>query len=735
MIACHYTPNICHTNAKEDNTLFDIQSSQPDDHISEAVTAGKCACGLLIAIICMLVYANTWNAAWHMDDFPNIVNNPLLHIREISIPSLLRATNLFRDQNALYSGIQYRPVSFLTFAINWYFGGAQVLGYHLVNIGIHILCAITLYLFLRMLFQSPGLTGRFQGMENDIALLSAVLWAIHPIQTQAVTYIVQRMCLLATLFYVMGMGCYVRARMDGKRWRRVILYSGCGLCLLLGIGAKENAVMLPLSLGLIEIIFFQSFSLQRHWKKCLSAIGLAAAFTLVMALIFAHIIKLNPVTFIQQLAATRSFTVTQRLLTEPRIVVGYIGQIFFPLLHSFSIEHPIVVSTSLVHPITTLLSLMLIAGLVLTALYRLRTSPILSFAILFYVINQLMESSIIPLELVFEHRNYLPSLFIFFPVAAGVVRILRYYRQNRRLAMAWTVAALTVCFMMVLGATTYFRNQAWESEKTLWDDTLLKNPESARAYAGLAYYYGGIGQYDAALWINKVSLSKQWARRTFPSITLYNMAQLYIYKHDYDKALSLYDQSFATDPSYSMALYGKAGLLADLGRWREAEKLAQALVSRKVVPWDDLNLMGYILLKLQQPETALTYLRRADRISPQNPKIYTNIGAAMTLLKQYRRADWFLIQANRMDPENIVPLLCLMANHIQAHNKAYLSVDTDTLFKWFTPDAIQKGLQSLSENKLPVAVSAETMSDVIAEKLTEQRSAQLRLWKDHSTSR
>ncbi len=150
--------------------------------------SGRCSGFLLIAVICVLIYANTWNASWHMDDFPNIVTNPLVHIQDISITSLLRATNLFQDQNALYSGIPYRPVSDLTFALNWYAGGDQVWGYHAVNIGIHILCAGCLYLLLLTLFQTPNITGRFQGMENDIALLAAVFWAVLSIQTQAVTF-------------------------------------------------------------------------------------------------------------------------------------------------------------------------------------------------------------------------------------------------------------------------------------------------------------------------------------------------------------------------------------------------------------------------------------------------------------------------------------------------------------------------------------------------------------------
>ena len=694
--------------------------------------AGRCSGFLLIAAICVLIYANTWNASWHMDDFPNIVTNPLVHIQDISITSLLQATNLFQDQNALYSGIPYRPVADLTFALNWYAGGDQVWGYHAVNIGIHILCAGCLYLLLLALFQTPNISGRFQGMENDIALLAAVFWAILPIQTQAVTYIVQRMCLLAALFYISGMWCYVRARLSSSRWRQPILYPGCFFCLLLALGSKENAVMLPLSLGCIEIIFFQNFSIRRNGKKCLLAVVVAAASTLVIALVFADVISLNPVTFIERLSKTRSFTVGQRLLTEPRIVMGYLIQIFFPLLHSFSIEHPVTVSTSLLTPVTTLLSLLMIAGLILTALYRLRSSPILSFSILFYFINHIIESSIIPLELVFEHRNYLPSLFIFLPAAAGIVRGIRYYQNHRSPFMAGICASLTVLLIVVFGLTAYARNQVWHSEKTLWEDVLLKAPDSARPYAGLAWYYNETGQPDVALKFYKASLSKQWARSSFLSIPLCNMAGIYIRRQDYPKALDLYNQSLACDPTYLRAMYGKAVLLTMTGKWDEARQAAEILVSQKTMPWDDLNLMGYILIRQREPEAALKYLRRADFQSPRNPKIYVNIGIAMSMMGYCQRADWFLIQASQMAPGDMIPVLALISNHIKSRNVAYLNVDMDTLFRWFTIDNIRDTLRNLSENKLQVPVSAGILSPVIAEALASRYNRQvLRRFEHH----
>ena len=309
--------------------------------------------------------------------------------------SLLRASNLFQDQNAFFSGTSYRPVAFLSFALNWYAGGDQVTGYHIVNIFIHILCAGFLYSFLLSLLKSPVLIDRFYDDDKNIALLAAILWAVHPIQTQAVTYIVQRMALLAALFYLAGMLCYVRARLDTDNWRRSGLYAGCVCCLALAVGSKENAVVLPLSLGLVEIIFFQDLSNPYNRKKCLRIALATFITTATLGVLFAYIIKFSPLTFFHRILETRSFSLAERMLTQPRVVIGYLIQIFYPVLSRFSIDHSITVSTSLFEPITTLSSLSLIIGLIILALFRIHKSPILSFAILFYFLNQTMESSIL----------------------------------------------------------------------------------------------------------------------------------------------------------------------------------------------------------------------------------------------------------------------------------------------------------------------------------------------------
>ena len=161
-------------------------------------------------------YSNTFDSSWHLDDFPTLVDNSALHLEDLSAGSI--GATFYSRPGSL--GKAYRPVSCLSLALNWYFGGRQVTGYHLVNISIHLLTAFFLYLTLYNLLQSPRLAVKNREQAFYVALLSAAFWALNPVQTQAVTYIVQRMASLAAMFYILGLYCYVKGRVRPVGWQR-----------------------------------------------------------------------------------------------------------------------------------------------------------------------------------------------------------------------------------------------------------------------------------------------------------------------------------------------------------------------------------------------------------------------------------------------------------------------------------------------------------------------------------
>jgi protein O-mannosyl-transferase len=277
--------------------------------------------------------------------------------------------------------------------------------------------------------------------------------------------------------------------------------------------------------------------------------------------------------------------------------------------------------------------------------------------------------------------------------------------------------ALMTFFIIVLGITTYQRNRVWTSEKTLWEDAIVKAPDSERAYSNLALYYDLTGQYNKSLGLYEASLSKQWTSRFSSSLTLANMARIYAAIQDYEKSLALYDQALSADPSNIQTMYDKALVLATTGKWNQAKETMDSLLSREKITWNDLNLMGFILLRQNAPEDALRYFRQANKLSPHNPKIYIHIGVALSIAGFYQKADWFLIQAAQMLNEDIVALICLMDNHIRSGNTERLRIDMDILFKQFSIYFIRDNLQLFSQNKLLIPVSIEAISSLIAKNL------------------
>jgi hypothetical protein len=182
---------------------------------------------LIFFLFAFSAYSTNYDASWHFDDYPNILDNPRIHIKDFRFDTLKGTFFAAFDKGEYLGRSVYRPVSMFTFALNWYFGKDNVIGYHIVNNTIHLVTTFFLFLTVLNLFMSPNLKGKYQGSEYSIAFLSAVLWAVNPAQSQAVTYIVQRMASLAAMFYLIGIYFYIKARIAAPGYNRSFLVAGC----------------------------------------------------------------------------------------------------------------------------------------------------------------------------------------------------------------------------------------------------------------------------------------------------------------------------------------------------------------------------------------------------------------------------------------------------------------------------------------------------------------------------
>jgi len=623
----------------------------------------KCSFALFsLAALCFLIYSNSFKASWHLDDYQNIANNPRVQIQDIQ-PSTLFQTFLASPEGKRKP---FRSTAFFSFALNAYFGGQNVVGYHWVNITVHSITAFLLFITVLKLFETPRLVRRPQRDAFWIALLTAVLWAANPIQTQAVTYIVQRMTSMAAMFYILGVYCYLSARLAKTTNGKYSLIIGCICSYFLAIMSKENAALLPLALLLVEFTFFRDCRNSKELRLLILLLTVGTALIVVLGAVAFG----NPFGFLNGYPH-RTFTPFERLLTESRILVHYLSQILYPVPTRLSIYHDIAVSKSLLVPWTTLPSILLILTLVGFGIKWMVSRPLLSFAILFFFVNHLIESTVIGLELVFEHRNYLPSLFVFMPISVWVIRLINSYDRSNMLMRRVLISGV-VLLVAGFGVGTYIRNQAWANEKTLWEDTLVKAPNSIRAHHELAYqYYEKSGNYDAALSLYLRGLELNGQNVYEKTRSLNNIASIHFTRGEYAMAEHYWKEAIVSYPNYKQGYYRLALAQIRMGKWTKAAETLSSVIDKEPFDPDGLRLNGIILLHENKPEVAAGYFRKSIRVYPHDWESLMYLGLAFNMTGQGGKANRFYKMAGAERPKE--PLIELL----RAQNRLTYGNDND----------------------------------------------------------
>ena len=356
------------------------------------------AAGLIIGVA-LVAYSNTFSVPFYFDDRPNILENPDVQIKVLTwdrVEQLIK--NTYKES--------IRVFSYFTLALNYYFGGVNVFGYHLVNFIIHVASGIFLYGFLMLTFNLPHLKEKYGENSYRVALFGSLIFMAHPIQTQSVTYIVQRMASMAGMFYLIALVLYIKGRLVSGRVK-YIYFLGMVLSYVLGVFSKENVAILPLFLALYEFYFFQNFDLGPRGKKILFVLG-----SVLLGLVAFGFILWGK-RYIELTIAGyeyRTFTLSERVLTQFRVVLYYVTLLIYPHPSRLNLDYDFPISKTIFDPPTTILSIIIITGLIGYSFWVAKKRPVLSFFILWYFGNLAIESSIFPLEMVYEHRLYLPSV-------------------------------------------------------------------------------------------------------------------------------------------------------------------------------------------------------------------------------------------------------------------------------------------------------------------------------------
>ncbi len=443
-----------------------------------------------ITLVTLLVYVNALDGSWVLDDYPRIVENQAIQMDQFSLSRLWEAATSPPGRG--------RWITNATFALNYYVHGLNPAGYQFINVALHVLTALGMFFFLVLLLQelgssstSEGSSAVEQGTRDDgsgerasliVAWFASLIWAIHPVLTQTVNYTTQRGVLLTGLFYVWGLWAFLEwmRREDRERVMFLLLAVFMGGC---SLKSKEIGATFVLAAGFIYGLSPGRTIKSRRWIW-IAGIGCASVFGLLSFYLLGGIdgiVRRGGMLFSMEPAGSRRFSLWQRVMTEWRVLLFYLSLLFYPGLNRLNIEHDIEVSTGLFSPMSTSLSLFTLLALVVLA-YRLRKwSPLLTFAIGWFFLQLMITSTVINLELVFEHRVYLAAMG---PVVL-LVDIL-----YRRCPGRWYVPVLILTLLVGgLAWATYERNKVWQSTLSLYRDAVRKAPKKPRNQGNLGVAY------------------------------------------------------------------------------------------------------------------------------------------------------------------------------------------------------------------------------------------------------
>lgn len=442
-------------------------------------------------------YSNTFSSPPLLDDFHSFIYDKSLYIKELSL------SNVISLAHTKFGSSRFIPM--LTLALNHKLGDSNLVYFHLVNIVIHVFAFLAVYFLARQIINAAKNRNPDEISPNFAGWLSifiAAIWALNPVQTNAVTYLVQRMTSLVGLFYFLTVACYIKARLCSSLSpvKGRILCTSTILCGIMAFLSKENAALLPFSIALVEIWFFNSLLLRNVWAFLrkrdwgtwlIVSITGAACFSLGLYVLQTRILSLYDI---------RYFTLWERLLTEARVLVWYISLLLWPDPARLTLEHYVELSTGLLNPPTTLISLLLITIMLAGSIHYRKRYPLITFGILWYFLNLSIESTIIPLELVFEHRLYLPSFGIFLSFCVGVLIVLQFIM--RKLNETEFIKAYCSILLVLAAASallTFSRNEDWQSTLSIQYDLVAKAPQLPRTNSNYAGALINAGRFEEAI--------------------------------------------------------------------------------------------------------------------------------------------------------------------------------------------------------------------------------------------
>jgi len=575
---------------------------------------------MFAAVVAMIaaVYSNTYSAGWAFDDQVNITENGVV-----------------RNPGSLSDIFRYHPgrfLGYLSFAIDYRLWGDNPGPFRIENLCIHLWAAMALLAILRMALGSPALRLKLPARDRDtLALLGALVFACHPLATQAVTYVVQRFESLAAALVFTGVALYMKARLSGggprsPRAKAVALYAGSFVAFAAGCFTKQTAAVAPALLLAVEFLLVKRprRSLGRRW------VLFAPVFLLLAAVLYVSFA-------VRGYRASNKPPIHYYVMTQAWVHLLYMKLLVFPI--GQNLDHDVPLVRSLADPRFWAGSAAVAATLAAAFLAR-RKAALATLGVLWYYITLSVTSSIVSLwDVMFEHRLY-PALAGFAMVLVGAAAVKREHMKAARTA--------GIALVVVFAALANLRNYVWRTPLSLWYDAVKKSPAKARPNYNYAAALFKEGAYDQALvYLERCKEIEPAHRRAYDLA-----AQIHHMKGDLERAERNFKKALELKPTDAQTLNNYGLLLVALGRKEEAFEVFKKAAehARKDYPDPFFNL-GVRRMERGEFAEAERLFARALEINPKYVKARQQLGRAIALRGDPARANRVLEEALRLAPD------------------------------------------------------------------------------------
>lgn len=606
---------------------------------------------IFLAALASIIYFGTLSGEFLFDDFPRILENPGLS-EPLSLGRIVTV------------GMPSRPFLMLTLALNKYLGGDKTFGYHLLNTVIHVLNSILLSVVLAKFFSMARSSEWKEGNSlKSLPFLAAFIFAVHPLQTESVSYAICRSEELATLFYLLAVFFYVKAS-HGKQLNRgteaqrhrgtknqsnklnqpnqsnqsnQFVFNACAFfSAFLGVLSKEIAVTLPAVLVLVDYFFIAGYDLKRCAKRFFTALP----FYMAIVLIAVNLVKLDSGVGVYERG------VYENMLTQSNVVAFYIKLLFFPITQAFDYNFP---GFKSLWTFPTPFSICLILGLLGLAVRLRKKNGLVSFSLLWFFITLSPTSSFVPVDdIIFEHRLYLP--FVGGSILSGIILL----RSSSGLAVMLHASTRKALFLIsffalsLLSMNAIHRNGIYKDSVSFWEDAVKKAPWKDRPNNNLAALYGKAGRYKEV----EVLLKRALEVSPWHPEARANLGEAYFHLGRRAEAEAEFNKVLQEHPDMPQANYFMGRMAEDAGDLKAAREHYEKALGRKPELTAARNKLAGVFLKEGGLDQALFHFKKTLEKKPDDVEANANIGIVYGSMGFYDLAIRHLRAALKAEPGN-----------------------------------------------------------------------------------